>query len=153
MKHGYAPKKKKTRTYKTWQDMKRRCFCETQKDYPNYGGRGITVCDTWRVSFEEFLADMGDRPEGMTLDRIDSDGPYAPWNCRWATSFEQARNTRQNVWVMYQGQKYCLSDLAKHLNLGRKTLHYRIKQGWPEELWGQQPKCGLPLEARLEASK
>ena len=133
--------------------MKARCFREACKDYPNYGGRGITVCDAWRDSFVEFLKDMGDKPAFMTLDRIDSDGNYEPSNCRWATSAQQSRNTSQNVWVQYQGTEYCLTDLAKHLDIYRKTLSYRIKQGWPEELWGQKPHCGLPLSQRMEAAQ
>lgn len=79
-------------TYNSWQNMKERCLKEYSISYPNYGGKGITVCDRWVSSFENFLNDMGERPSGMTLDRIDATGNYEPSNCRWATKEEQSRN-------------------------------------------------------------
>jgi hypothetical protein len=83
-----------TPTYRSWRSMKTRCTNPNHEGYTYYGGRGIRVCDRWAESFETFLADMGDRPEGTSLDRIDPDGDYEPGNVRWATASEQRRNRR-----------------------------------------------------------
>ena len=80
--------------YYTWQSMLRRCYSPNNKDFKHYGGRGIKVCQSWRDSFRSFMRDMGLRPPGMTLDRINNEGDYEPGNCRWATWKQQRHNAR-----------------------------------------------------------
>lgn len=91
--HGMS----KTPEYRTWVAMNRRCSDQKDTGYRHYGGRGIVVCDRWRDSFLAFYADMGARPDGMSLDRINVNGPYAPDNCRWATSKQQVLNRRNTI--------------------------------------------------------
>jgi hypothetical protein len=90
--HGHTVNHQPSRTYRSWEAMKARCDNKSSISWPGYGGRGITVCDRWKHSFENFLADMGERPPGHTLDRINSKGNYDPSNCRWATPSQQRLN-------------------------------------------------------------
>ena len=93
--HGEAQRGKHTREYRIWIDMKSRCFNPLNKHWNDYGGRGITICDRW-MDFSNFLADMGRRPSGLSIDRINNDGNYEPNNCRWATAKEQQHNQRKH---------------------------------------------------------
>jgi hypothetical protein len=84
----------KSREFNSWRNMRDRCYNKHNKDYKNYGGRGITVCEEWNNSFEKFFSDMGKRPIGKTLDRINNNGNYEPLNCKWSTHLDQIRNRR-----------------------------------------------------------
>lgn len=97
-KHGFAKKGDHHPLWNTWAKMLDRCLNPRSRLYPNYGGRGITICPRWRESFANFLEDMGERPVRMTLDRIENDGPYDPGNCRWATWQEQRANRRATTY-------------------------------------------------------
>jgi hypothetical protein len=117
----------KTREYNSWQSMLSRCNNPKNMQYRNYGGRGITVCDEWKNSFENFLKDMGERPENTSLDRIDVNGNYSPNNCRWATKAEQARNKRQTIWITFDEKTQCLTDWANEIGISSEGLRYRLK--------------------------
>ncbi len=122
-------------TYKSWDSMRQRCCNPSDKDYPRYGGRGITVCQGWMGSFENFLADMGERPScEYTIDRYpDQNGDYEKSNCRWATQKQQQRNRRSNVMVSFQGQEHCISEWAEQVGLTTGALWCRLKNGWTTE--------------------
>lgn len=136
LKHGHSVQRAASPTYSSWAAMLKRCANPNATGYEHYGGRGIRVCEAWQA-FENFLADMGERPVGMTLDRIDVNGNYEPGNCRWATRKQQERNTRQTRWLDYDGRKWCATDLAEHLGVARHVLYGRIGRGWPPERWAQ----------------
>lgn len=104
--HGHTIGHKPSPTFNSWSSMRDRCSRETAPAYSNYGGRGIKVCERWQHSFENFLADMGERPEGTTLDRIDPFGDYEPGNCQWSTPTEQARNRRKTHEVVALIHRY-----------------------------------------------
>lgn len=122
---GRTHGKHATRTYRIWNNMKRRTTCKTNKDYANYGGRGIKLCDRWQ-DFSTFLADMGECPKDYTIDRIDYDGNYEPGNCRWATWEEQAWNKRNNVRLEYNGKIYNLHELFQEFKIPAVVIYNRL---------------------------
>lgn len=127
-KHGGS----KSRTYASWSAMRERCLNPAVKEYPRYGGRGITICESWS-DFANFLADMGERPAGKTLDRRDTQGNYTPDNCRWATPMEQGRNRTTNRVIEHKGESRCLAEWAQITGMGFGTLKGRLDLGWPIE--------------------
>lgn len=122
-----------TPEYASWSAMKNRCFNPNCDDYPNYGGCGITVCDRWLDSFEDFLADMGPRPSPKhSIDRFpDPHGNYEPGNCRWATMKQQHNNRRDNRLITMGGLTLCLTAWAERVGLSPQLILYRLKHDWP----------------------
>jgi hypothetical protein len=123
-KHGWST----TPTYNSWRSMRHRCDNESNVGYAQYGGRGISYCERWAL-FENFLADMGERPEGKTLDRIDPDGNYEPSNCRWATVSEQIWSRRTSTLI----NGVPLGQLAAEHGINPKLLRKRLVAGWALE--------------------
>ena len=121
--------------YNTWKSMKQRCENPKNTHYKNYGARGIGVCKEWSDSFENFYKDMGNKPtKKHTLERVDNSSGYSPKNCRWATSSEQNRNKRGNVFYTYKGETMCLIDWCKKLDVDYVAITGRIyKLGWSFE--------------------
>ena len=132
-KHGHTTHNSQSPTYISYQNMLSRCYRRTNPRFAAYGGIGITVCERWRESFQNFLADMGERPDGTTIDRIDGSGGYAPDNCRWATITEQQSNLASNVNITFNGRVQNVSAWAKELGLDASSLAWRIRNGWSAE--------------------
>lgn len=130
--HGNSTNKYCTPTYGSWVAMKARCSNPHNIGYKDYGGRGITVCERW-LNFENFLADMGERPVGTSIDRIDNNKGYYSENCRWATRKKQKRNQRSNTFVTFNGQTKCIADWAKITGIPDATIRSRVKCSWPIE--------------------
>lgn len=120
-------------TYRSWEHMLDRCYNERHPHYDRYGGRGITVCDSWRNSFVEFLRDMGERPTGLTLEREDVDANYEPSNCRWATYKEQNRNKTNGTSLEFDGKIMSVTEWAEFLGVRRGVLFGRLNSGWSVE--------------------
>ncbi|MES2934314.1 MAG: hypothetical protein V4805_12605 [Pseudomonadota bacterium] len=142
--HGMS----KTPIYRTWLHMRKRCGDPSNKNYADYGGRGIHVCDKWQNSFETFhdhvspLTNFGKR--GYTLDRINNNGHYEPGNVHWATTSEQQSNRRNSVVLTLNGKTQCLAAWAKELGVPRGRLESRIRYGWND-----QQILIIPLRGRV----
>ena len=115
--------------YRAWKGIKERCFNPANPSYADYGGRGITVCDEWKNNFTVFLRDMGLKPSPKhSIDRKDNEGNYEPANCRWATVFEQQRNTRRSRYVEIDGVKMTLAEASVKIGVASSTIWMRLRR-------------------------
>lgn len=120
-----------TSEYAIWSNIVQRCTNPKHRDYADYGGRGITVCDAWRGSFESFFADMGSRPSKRhSIDRIENSAGYSPGNCRWATGSEQTRNTRRNRIVTHAGEALTVVEWSERTGISQGRIKQRLDSGW-----------------------
>lgn len=133
-----------TKHYRYWACIVQRCTNPRHKYWTDYGGRGITICDRWR-KFENFFSDMGSKPPGKSLDRIDNNGPYSPENCRWATQKEQLRNTRRTVYLTHNGITKSVNDWGDEVGIDPNIIKSRLAKNWPPE-----KALTLPRYARLK---
>jgi len=123
-----------TVTYARWRSMRARCMLPNSKSFPKYGAKGITVCDRWKDSFENFLSDMGECPSpSMTVERLNNSLGYSPDNCKWATRTEQNRNTSSNRMLTFRGETHCVSEWAEILNIKYRTIMTRLNKGMSAE--------------------
>ena len=124
-------KKKNTRLYSIWQNMKERCINSNSVAFKDYGGRGITICDEWKDNFQAFYdwAMANGYTKNLTIDRIDNDGNYEPSNCRWSTMKEQANNRRNCLLLEYNGTVHTLQEWSEYSGIRYHTLYYRYKVG------------------------
>lgn len=118
-----------TRTYRIWKGIVQRTTNPKSPDFRRYGGRGITLCPSWR-DFSVFFADMGECPGELTIERIDNNGPYAPQNCKWASVLEQASNRSVNRFITHDGKKQSVSQWARELGIKPITIFKRLDAGW-----------------------
>jgi hypothetical protein len=135
LRHGEARNGGRSREWRAWNAMIRRCTYPSMDRYARYGGRGISICPAWRESFEQFLADMGRAPsESHQLDRIDNDGNYEPGNCRWASREQQIRNSSRARLITAFGRTMHIGDWSAEIGVNRQTIQMRIdKYGWTPE--------------------
>lgn len=127
--HGHTVNNDDSRAYKSWENMIQRCTNPRHHYWLKYGGAGITVCERWRA-FENFLADMGNRPEETTIDRIDNSGNYEPGNCRWAGRKQQQRNRSAVRSITWKGETLTMIEWSEKLHIRYSTLESRIRRGW-----------------------
>lgn len=141
--HGHTVNRRRPRLYVVWAGMKARCQNPRGDSYHRYGGRGITVCEEWQEyePFHAWAIANGYR-RGLSLDRIDNDGPYAPENCRWATSRQQAFNTSRNRYLAHEGRRQTVREWANELGMRPTTLLMRLRIGWPVERALTTPVAG-----------
>ncbi len=134
-KHGHAKAHgQTTRTYRIWSGMIQRCENPNNRVFDRYGGNGRLICERWRTDFRNFLADMGECPPGLEIERVDNKRGYEPGNCIWGTRAIQTRNTIQTRIFTVRGITACLKDLAAHFRIGYQTVRYRLSVGMEIEL-------------------
>ncbi|HZW02802.1 MAG TPA: hypothetical protein VFF68_02650 [Anaerolineaceae bacterium] len=131
--HGATTGKTWSRAYTIWHGMRQRCLNPRNPSFPQYGGRGIAVCEEWKDSFEAFLADMGEPPEGHSINRINNDGPYSKENCAWASNEQQQRNKTSNRMITFRGKTKSLADWSEEVGIPYFALHARFRRGWSVE--------------------
>ncbi len=131
LRHGESINGVKSPEYRAWSAMKARCSNPNDREFKNYGARGIAVCEQWRTSFETFLADMGRRPgPGFSIDRIDNNHGYEPGNCWWATTKQQARNYRRNHLLTWRSRTMTMVEWAEETGIPYSSLEGRLRLGW-----------------------
>ena len=138
--HGHAARTGMSSTYRSWRAMKRRVLSDPDKK-KYYADKGIKICTRWFV-FKHFLTDMGERPAGMTIERIDNAGDYGPGNCRWATRKEQCQNRGTSRLITHEGETLCLCEWARRVGIGWSTIRRRLEMGWPTHRALTQPVRG-----------
>jgi hypothetical protein len=134
--------------YQTWRGMIERCGNVNQPNYRLYGGRGITVCRRWR-NFKYFLEDMGLRPKGLQLDRIDNEGNYCPENCHWVTRTQNLSNTRTNVFLSFNGHTATISEWSRITGIPNRTISGRRASGWDDKRTLTTPSPSAPFPSLI----
>lgn len=132
-KHGARTHHESSRTYESWRGAKARTSRVGHKRAKYYIARGIVMCDRWRNDYAAFVADMGECPEGHSLDRIDNNGNYEPGNCRWAPQVQQVRNRNSTIKIVVDGREVPLGEAAEKAGVGYSTARWRQRQGWTAE--------------------
>jgi hypothetical protein len=151
--HGESTRQRRTPEYTAWVAMKARCSDPNHPSYQYYGGRGITVCQRWKDSYADFASDMGRRPPGHSIDRINNNGNYEPGNCRWATRREQSDNQGHHPTIlMHDGKSRTITEWAAIAGLSRSALRTRLQRGWTLESALATPKISSQEQAARSAA-
>lgn len=146
--HGAFSGGTESRTHNSWRLMLARCYDPKNNSFPDYGGRGVTVCDRWKT-FENFVEDMAECPPGKTIDRENNAGNYSKENCRWATKLQQANNTRRNRRILVNGETKTLAQWSRDSGINAMTIKNRLNAGWsPERSVQQSPRQFSKVEQR-----
>ena len=146
--HGYACAGHPRREWRIWRGLKDRCCNPRHSSYPDYGGRGVSLCERWQEDFIHFLQDMGDCPEeDSQIDRISSAGNYEPGNCRWVSPSENCNNRSSNRWLTYQGETLTATQWARRNGVKAELIYDRLERGWPDERILTQPARALRRRA------